>query len=350
MTPEISVGGRLVSSTSPAYVIAEVGVNHNGDVSIAHRLVDEAKAAGANAVKFQTFRAEAMVAAYASKAEYQARATGGGSQLEMLRPLELADGEFRELRDHCVDIGIDFMSTAFDQASLAVVAALNPSGLKWPSGEITNWPLLRTAATYDLPILISTGMASIREIAGALQQLPHGHPVALMQCVSNYPAPAATQNLRVIPAWELAFGVPVGFSDHTLGPNCALAARALGMSVLEKHITLDPAMPGPDHAASMGVEAFSDMVSSLREVELALGDGIKTPMPEEEAVRAVARKGLVYARDMQQGDHLEAGSVTSKRPALGIEPTMIDLVLGRRLLVDVECDEPVDIAHLGPRA
>lgn len=331
----------------PAYVIAEIGVNHNGDIALAHQMIDEAKAAGADAVKFQTFLTDELVLPAAPQAPYQARNMGHSSQSEMVRKLELPFADFVALKDHCSKVGIDFISTAFDPASLEFVISLKPRCLKWPSGEIDNWPLLRQAARSGLPVLLSTGMASMRDIAGALEQLGPACETVILQCVSNYPARIEDQNLRALPSLAAAFGRPVGLSDHTLGPYAAIAARALGMCVLEKHFTLDRTMPGPDHAASSEPEEFSEMVRLLRQIEHGLGDGLKRPLACEQEVKAVARKSLVYAADLPSGHMLSAADLTAKRPASGIAPDMIDIFIGQRLAKKIRQNdilEPADIA------
>ena len=343
------LGPRRVSAGDPCYVIAEVGVNHNGSIDLAHKMIDAAKVAGADAVKFQTYRTDDLVLATAPKAAYQQDTTGGGSQREMLRRLELPVAAFRELRQHCNDVGIDFMSTAFDGISLDTVVGLNPVCLKWPSGELNNAALLRQAARCGLPIVLSTGMGSLAEVAAALDVLQAvGNPdVVILQCVSNYPARIEDQNLRVLPAMSQAFGKPVGFSDHTIGPFAAIAARALGMSVLEKHFTLDTTMEGPDHAASITPDEFARMVDVLRAIEAGLGDGVKRPIISEAGVRAVARKSLVYRRALPRDHVLTEGDLIAKRPGTGVAPDRLDMFLGRKLSRDVEADEMLAINHVG---
>ena len=345
MGASITIGNRSVSAAGPAYVIAEIGVNHNGSAELAHRMIDEAVAAGADAVKFQTFITGELVLPSAAQAAYQTLAVGESSQAEMVRKLELPFADFAALRDHCAAVGADFMSTAFDPASLDFVIGLGPSCLKWPSGELTNWPFLRQAATSGLPILLSTGMASIREIAGALEQVGDAE-VCILQCVSNYPARIEDQNLRTLPALASAFGRPVGFSDHTNGPFAAIAARALGMCVLEKHFTLDRRMAGPDHAASSEPAEFAELVRVLRQIETGLGDGVKRPLAREEDVKAVARKSLVYRGDLPAGHVLRGEDLTAKRPASGIAPDCADMVVGLKLARNVVRDEMFAFAHV----
>jgi sialic acid synthase SpsE len=346
--PQIVIGDRRVSAADPCYVIAEVGVNHNGNPDLAHELVDVAAKAGADAVKFQTFRASALVTDRAAKADYQIRRTGDGSQIEMLAQLELASEVYAQLRDHCANRNVDFISTAFDAGSLAEVVSLSPKCLKWPSGELTNHPLLEQAARTGLPILLSTGMADLAEIGSAIAVIERNGAgeVAILQCVSDYPAPIEQQNLRTIPALAVAFNRVTGFSDHTEGPWAAVAARSLGMAVLEKHITLDRTMKGPDHAASMEPGDFAQLVRVLRQIEEGLGDGVKRPVAAELPTRNAARKSLVYARDLCAGHLLEGSDLDAKRPGDGLGPDRLDLVVGRRLTGDVRRDQRVGLSDV----
>ncbi|MDG1462970.1 MAG: N-acetylneuraminate synthase family protein [Gammaproteobacteria bacterium] len=344
--PELYIGGRRIAADAPTYVIAEIGVNHNGDADLAHRMIDAACAAGADAVKFQTYRTQDLVLESAAKADYQTHSTGLGSQFEMLRALELPFKVFGELRDHCLEVGIDFMSTAFDPISLEHVVSLDPVCLKWPSGELTNWPLLRQAKATRLPVMLSTGMGSLREISAAMDVMGSDSDVVILQCVSNYPAQIEDQNLRVLPAMQAAFGCPVGFSDHTIGPHAALVAKALGMAVLEKHFTLDCSMEGPDHAASIEVEDFDRMINLLRKIEVGLGDGVKRSCPSEENVRNVARKSLVYRHDFFAGHVLLETDLIGKRPGGGIGMDGLEQFVGRTLSKDVLMDELLDVSHV----
>ena len=348
MSVSIQLGGRRISADDPCYIIAEVGVNHNGDSGLAHKMIDAARKAGADAVKFQTYRTDALITANTRKADYQTGATGDGPQNEMLRRLELPHETFAELARHCRDVGVDFMSTAFDSDSLELVSRLDPVCLKWPSGELTNTLLLRQAAQYGLPILLSTGMGTLTEISTALDLLAVNgtDDVVILQCVSNYPAAIEEQNLRVLPHMSAVFGKPVGFSDHTEGPYSAVAARALGMSVLEKHFTLDRNMEGPDHRASIEPAEFDQMVTVLRRVEKGLGDGVKRRLNSEHNVMAVARKSLVYLRDIPEGHVLSLQDLTAKRPGTGLPPAEVDMFIGRVLARAVTRDEQVDRGHV----
>lgn len=345
----IELGGRRVSAEDPCYIIAEIGVNHNGSVEMAHQLIDLAADAGADAVKFQTFRTDALLTSNAPKATYQEQSTGKGTQQDMLRALELPIEAFAELKRHCLEAGVDFMSTAFDEESLQDVGRLGPVCLKWPSGELDNVILLRQAATMGLPVLLSTGMGSVTEISAALDILRAGgcEDVVILQCVSRYPADIEEQNLRAMANMSSIFGVPVGFSDHTIGPYAAVAARALGMAVLEKHFTLDCALEGPDHAASIEPKEFKNMVDVLRRIEVGLGDGIKRPLAVEANIRAVARKSLVYKADLPAGHVLTMADIAAKRPGNGLPPNFVDAFLGRVLSHDVLRD--AQLAHIDVR-
>jgi sialic acid synthase SpsE len=335
--------GRVICNSAPCYIIAEIGVNHNGDLATAHKLIDAAKDASADAVKFQTYRTKALVRNGAKQALYQAMTVGEMSQDIMLQRLELSDDAFRELKSHCNAVGIDFISTAFDSESLENVISLEPVCLKWPSGELDNHPFLQQAADSGLPILLSTGMSDARETGAAISLVQRTvvDKLIVLQCVSNYPARIEDQNLRVMPQIAEKYGVPVGFSDHTIGPYAALAARALGMSVLEKHFTLDRNMEGPDHLSSIEPKEFGEMVAILRSVEMGLGDGVKRPVASELEVRSVARKSLVYAKAICKGTRLSLSDFTSKRPGDGLPPHRMSEFLGQKINRDVTADQNV---------
>lgn len=347
MTPFVSFAGRRVSADDPCYVIAEIGVNHNGDPDLAHQLIDTAAATGADAVKFQTYITDELVLASADRAAYQNRNTAtAASQADMLRRYELPFDVFSELRAHCREVEIDLISTAFDAPSLDFVISLEPACLKWASGELTNRPLLMQATNSGLPLLLSTGMGSLAEIGRAIDWLDKRLELVVLQCVSDYPAAIEDQNLRTLPAMRAAFGCPTGFSDHTVGPYAAIAARALGMAVLEKHFTLDRTMEGPDHSASVEPREFTELVRVLRQIEAGLGDGVKRPAAAEADVRAVARKSLVYRGDLPAGHMLTEADLTAKRPGTGLAPDRMDLVTGRTLGQAVHRDEMVDLSHV----
>jgi N-acetylneuraminate synthase/N,N'-diacetyllegionaminate synthase len=338
------IGGRAIGAGAAVFIVAEAGVNHNGDPALARRLVDAAAECGADAVKFQTFTVDALLTQAAPKAGYQVETTGAGeSQREMLARLELGTDRLAELRDRAAKHGLIFFSAPFDEASADALAALDVALFKVPSGEITNLPLLRHVAAKGRPIILSTGMANLEEVEQAVAAIREAGdpPLAVLHCLSAYPAPAAEVNLRAMDSLATRFGCPVGFSDHTLGIEIAVAAAARGAAIIEKHLTLDKTLPGPDHRASLDVAEFSAMVRAIRSVESALGDGVKRPMPSETDTRRVARKSLVAARALKAGQRVVAGDLASKRPGTGISPAELPRVLGLRLTRDVAADEVI---------
>ena len=355
-------------STKPrTFVIAEAGVNHNGSLDRAHQLVDAAAEAGADAVKFQTFKADRLASAAAPKAPYQARETGGSeSQLEMLRALELSADAHRSLMAHCASRGIEFLSSPFDEDSLALLVTLGVKRLKLGSGELTNAPILLSAARSGLPLLISTGMATLTDVEAALGALSFGHAspsgtpsraafaeawalpasrawvqsnVTLLHCTTEYPSPADESNLRAIDTMRERFGVACGYSDHTVGNAVCLAAVALGAVAIEKHLTLDRNLPGPDHKASIEPDELKRLVHGIRIVEAALGDGIKTPVASELSNMAVARKSIVAAKPIAQGERITAAHLAVKRPGTGRSPFELWDVIGTVASRDYDVDD-----------
>ncbi len=327
-----------------AFIIAEAGVNHNGSLDLALELVSAAKACGADAVKFQTFRASELVTRTAEKAAYQRTpGTGDDSQYAMLAALELDLDAWRRIQAHCREVGIEFLSSPFDEHAVDVLDELGVRVFKVPSGEITNLPYLEHLGAKGRPVILSTGMAWLGEVETAVRTL-HGagvHDLTLLHCVTEYPAPPEQINLRAMATLATAFGLPVGYSDHTAGIEIAVAAVALGATVIEKHFTLDTRMPGPDHGASLDPTSFTAMVTAIRSVELALGDGRKRPAPCELANLTVVRKSVVAARDLRAGERLERGDVTLKRPGSGIAPHELEHVVGRHAARDIAADEMI---------
>lgn len=320
--------------SEPVFVIAEAGVNHNGDLELALRLCDAAQAAGADAVKFQTFRAEDLVVPGAPTAGYQARQTGQQDQFAMLRQLELGEHEHRVLQAHCRALGIEFFSTPFSEAAVDLLVALGVARIKMPSGELTHRALLERAAATRLPLLLSTGMATLEEVREALAWVGAVRgglqDVTVLHCTSAYPAPDEALNLLAMQTLARELGLPAGYSDHSLGIEAALAAVALGATVIEKHLTLDRALPGPDHAASLEPEEFRRMVEGIRRVSRMRGDGVKAPQPQELDAARVARRSIVAARDIPAGAAIEAAMLACRRPATGIAPREWDGVVGKR--------------------
>jgi len=338
------IGERRIGRGAPVFIVAEAGVNHNGDPALARRLVDAAAECGADAVKFQTFTVDTLLIREAPKAGYQVETTGAGeSQREMLARLELGIDRLAELRDRAAKRGLIFFSAPFDEASADALETLDVALFKVPSGEITNLPLLRHVAAKGRPIILSTGMADLVEVEEAVAAIREAGdpPLALLHCLSAYPAPAGEVNLRALDSLATCFGCPVGFSDHTLGLEIAVAAAARGAAIIEKHLTLDKTLPGPDHRASLDVAEFSAMVRAIRSVESALGDGIKRSMPSEADTRCVARKSLVAARALKAGERIAMADLASKRPGTGISPAELPRVLGLRLTRDVAADEVI---------
>lgn len=329
-------------TTRKVFVIAEAGVNHNGSIDLALRLVDAARAAGADAVKFQTFRAEDVVTPQAVTADYQRSNTGETSQFDMIKKLELDEGAHAKVAQHCGEQGIEFFSTPFSEDAVAMLVRLGVKRLKLPSGEITNKPLLECAADTGLPLLMSSGMSTMDEVDRAVGWIaarwkkaglppPDDANLTLMHCTSAYPAPADSLNLRAIDTMARHTRLPVGYSDHSEGIEAALAAVAMGATVIEKHLTLDKALPGPDHRASADPVEFATMVKAIRTVEAMLGDGRKEPQPIERNTRDVARRSLVVIRDLAAGHVLAASDLALRRPGTGIAPDQWERVIGRAL-------------------
>ncbi len=330
------------ASTAPVYIIAEAGVNHNGDLTLAKRLADAAKACGADAVKYQSFNAENLVSRRAQKAAYQKRSTGASeSQLDMIKKLQLSDADTRALAEHCKAIGLTFLSTPFDEASADLLDGLGVPLFKLPSGELTNKPLLQHVARKGKPLILSTGMSTLAEVAEAVGWLRAVSvaPLTVLHCLTEYPAPADQANLRAMDTLRETLGLPVGYSDHTPGIEVSVAAAARGAAVLEKHLTLDKTLPGPDQAASLDPAEFAALVKAVRSVSAALGDGVKRPVASELANRTVARRSVVAAKDLPAGHALTRGDLALKRPGDGIAPAQLERVLGRRLKKAVEADE-----------
>jgi N-acetylneuraminate synthase len=338
LPPLVDIAGHRVGPGHPCFIIAEAGVNHGGSLELARQLVDVAVHAGASAVKFQTFRAEKVASPQAAKARYQRQATDAGeSQLTMLKRLELSPDAFRELYARCRDHGIVFLSTPFDDESADFLDGLGVAAFKIPSGEVTNTPFLAHVARKGKPLILSTGMAQLAEVDVAVRTIgaTGNRDLVLLHCVSDYPADPAESNLRAMATMAAAFGVPVGYSDHTPGLEVALAAVALGACAIEKHLTLDRALPGPDHRASLEPGELRCLVQGIRRVESALGHGRKEPAPSESDLAAVARRSLIAELDIVAGTRLTERHIAIKRPGWGLPPTMLPTVLGRTARTDI---------------
>jgi N,N'-diacetyllegionaminate synthase len=330
--------GRRIGHDAPCFVIAEAGINHNGDMSIAMQLVDAAAAAGADAVKFQTFSAELLVTPDARKAEYQSRMTGDEeSQLQMLKRVELTAGDYAALRDYAHAKGLLFLSTPFEEGSVDLLVGLGVEMLKVPSGEITNLPYLAHVGRTGKPVILSTGMSTLTEVLAAVAVLRDAGTADLvvLHCVSEYPAAVSDANLRAMATLREATGAPVGFSDHTLGLIVSQAAVALGACVIEKHLTMDRGMSGPDHAASLEPGEFLSLCRSIRQIESALGSGEKVPTVGEREVAEVARKSLIALVRIPAGTVVDATMIGLRRPGTGLPATRLPDRVGRRATADI---------------
>lgn len=327
-------------------IIAEAGVNHNGDFGLALKMADAAKAAGADVVKYQTFQPEELASRYADKASYQKETTDAGeSQLSMLKKLTLRPEEYGALKRHCDEIGIAFVSTPFDLTSIALLEPLDMPFWKIPSGEVTNLPYLLAIARTRRPVVMSTGMSGVEEVQAAVDVLrSNGTPkITLLHCNTEYPTPYGDVNLRAMAAMEERFGVEVGYSDHTPGIEVPIAAAALGAVVIEKHFTLDRTMEGPDHRASLEPGELAAMVAAVRHIEAALGSGEKTVSPSEAGNRDIVRKSIVARRDIRRGEAFTEENITTKRPGNGISPMRWFEVLGTEAPRDFRADEAIEL-------
>jgi len=346
---EIHIGDHVVGEHYSVFVIAEAGVNHDGEPDVALRLVDAALKSQADAVKFQTFRAASLASPAAGKASYQEHAADPGeTQLQMLERLELSRDDFRTVKAHCDGTGITFLSTPFDEESADFLEELGVPAFKVASGELVNHALLAHLAAKGKPMLVSTGMSDLDEVKAAMRVIRDtgDPPVVLLHCVSSYPANPAEANLRAMRTLAQAFDVPVGFSDHTEGHEVALAAVALGACVIEKHLTLDRRRPGPDHAASTELDEFAQLVRRIRIVERALGSGEKVAAPSEIEARAIARRSLVAARDLAAGTTIESDDILAIRGAGTIEVNHLQDVVGRKVVRDIPAGDAVNWENL----
>ena len=335
-------------SHNKTFIIAEAGVNHNGSLEMAFQLIDVAVAAGADAVKFQTFKAEKVIAVNAPKASYQKETTGSNeSQLEMVKKLELDETAHTKLYQYCRQKGIQFLSTPFDLESIDLLYRLGLEIFKIPSGEITNLPYLRKLGALKKRLILSTGMADLGEIEDALDVLTeYGTPlenITVLHCNTEYPTPFEDVNLRAMLTIQNAFPeIAVGYSDHTIGIEVPIAAVAMGATVIEKHFTLDRNLPGPDHRASLEPLELSAMISGIRNIEKALGTGSKKPSPSELKNKPVARKSIVAALPIKKGETFTDMNITVKRPGIGITPMRWDEMIGRKAGRDYKTDEIIN--------
>lgn len=325
----------------PTFIIAEVGVNHNGSLVLAKQLIDKAVEAGVDAVKFQTFKADKLVTLNAQKAQYQQDNTGDGNQYCMLKKLELSQYDYFEIKRYCDYKKILFMSTPFDFESVDLLEQIEVPIYKISSGDLTNIPFLRHIAKLNKHIILSTGMANLCEVEIAVNEIKKygNYNIILLHCTSNYPTSYEDVNLNAMITLKNAFNLTVGYSDHTVGIDIPIAAVSMGAKVIEKHFTLDKTMEGPDHKASLDPIELKKMVKSIRNVEKAFGDGIKRCNKSEESTRSVARKSIVASSNMKRGDVISYGNITFKRPEGGLSPIYIDEVIGKMCTADIEKDE-----------
>ena len=330
-------------------IIAEAGVNHNGSLKLAKQLVDVAATAGVDIVKFQTFRAENLVSEQAVQADYQKRNLGSSdqSQFSMLKKLELSQADHRILFEYCREKGVSFLSTAFDFESIDFLATLKPDLWKIPSGEITNYPYLKRIAQFRKPVILSTGMSTLGEITAAMNVLEEfglsRNQITVLHCNTEYPTPMCDVNLRAMQTIAAELKVNTGYSDHTVGIEIPVAAVALGATVIEKHFTLDRNLTGPDHKASLEPQELKAMVSAIRNVELALGDGVKRVSDSERKNKSMARKSIVAACPIKKGEFFSENNLTVKRPGDGISPMFWEQVLGKMAGKDFQADDLIEL-------
>jgi len=336
----IDIGDKKIGTGQPIFIIAEAGVNHNGSLRLAKKMIDAARSAGADAIKFQSFKTEEAVTRNAPKARYQKKASPGKLQFDMLRQLELRDPAFRQLKDYCSKKKILFFSTPFDSRSAALLYKLKVPVFKVSSGDLTNTPLLLQVARYNKPIILSTGMSTIKEVEGAVRAIfsTGNRRLILLHCTSNYPVRYKDVNLAAMDVLNKKFRVPVGYSDHTLGIEVSIAAVAKGARVIEKHFTIDRNLHGPDHKASLEPEDFKGMVLAIRNIEKCIGSSTKMPCRSEYAMRKIARKSIVSAVDLKKGAVINKAQLAIKRPGTGIEPMHMKRIIGRRVKVPIKKD------------
>lgn len=330
------------------FVIAEAGVNHNGNIDIAKKLIDAAVEAGVDAIKFQTFKAEKLVTKSAEKANYQRNNTGEGTQLEMLKKLQLSPESHEIINNYCKEKQIMFISTPFDFESVDLLETLGVPLYKIGSGDLTNGPFLKYVAKLNKPIIISTGMANLGEVEMAIDVIREAgnEKISLLHCTSNYPTDYEDVNLNAMITLKKAFKLPVGYSDHTIGIEVPVAAVGMGAEIIEKHFTLDKNMEGPDHRASLDPFELKQMVRSIRNIEKALGDGIKRCNKNEESTKRVARKSIVASKNINEGEIFTGENITFKRPGNGISPIHVELVLGRVAGSDIKEDEQITFSNI----
>ncbi len=350
MINPVQIGNHMIGPGNSCFIIAEAGVNHNGDIKLAHQLIDTAIKAGANAVKFQSFITEELVTAKTLKAEYQIKTTGGNSgQYQMLKSLEMSAGNHAELKDHCDQTCIFYLCTPYDNISVDMLDKIDISAFKIAATDTTNIPFLRYIASKGRPVILSTGMSDLGQVECAVTLLNNSglkDKIVILQCTSEYPVPIDEINLRAITTMQHAFGCPVGFSDHTEGSDAGPWSVAIGSCVVEKHFTLDRNMAGPDHRASLEPDEFSDMVKKIRQIERSLGDGLKRIMPSEQKNKLLMQKSLVARKTIKAGEAITPDSLTCKRPGTGLSPAFYDQVVGKKTDRDIEENEMLTLSSI----
>lgn len=350
MMLSVKIKDRVIGKNQKCFVIAEAGVNHNGDVALAHKLVEVAASTGADAVKFQYFITEELITPNAPKAEYQVQTTKKpGSQYEMLKGLELSTHEQAELKEHCEELGILYLCTPYDNQSVDALDKMNVSAFKIASTDTTNLPFLRYVASKNRPVILSTGMSTLGEVEQAVNTLRTvglDGKIILLHCTSEYPAPLNEVNLRAILTMQQAFACPVGYSDHTPGVGVSSWAVALGACAVEKHFTLDRDMDGPDHRASLEPDELFTLVKTIRQVEAALGDGIKHPTSSELSNKPMMQKSLVVRNGIRAGEVITENNLSCKRPGFGLAPSWFERVVGKRVTRDIPDNEMLTLAHI----
>jgi N,N'-diacetyllegionaminate synthase len=342
----ISVDRRLIGDGNPVFVVAEIGINHGGSRELAHKLIDAAADAGADAVKFQTFKADRLW--IKSRDRLAQQSAGEETAYDLFRRMELDAEAHASLKKRAQQRSVVFLSTPFDEASVDMLDALGVPAFKVASADINHYPLLRKIASKNKPIFLSTGMSTLAEVSEALLVIGNAGEggTALLHCVSSYPAPAGSLNLRAIETMRNHFGIPVGYSDHSQGIILPLAAVALGAAILEKHFTLDKQMEGPDHKLSMDPGELKNLIAGIRLIEVGLGNGVKTPSPEERENLSLSRRSLVASCDIRAGQIIEAGMLTCKRPGTGIEPRFLSVLIGTQARLDLPVDTVLQWDHL----
>lgn len=335
---------RNIGQNHPCFIIAEAGVNHNGDLDIAKQMIDVARESGADAIKFQTFNVENVVIKSAEKADYQKINTRNEkSQYDMLKKLELSHEDFKELYNYSKKVKIMFLSTPFDEPSVDFLDKLDIPAFKISSGEITNFSLIGKIADKKKPVILSTGMATLGEVEQAVFLLENRgvRDLALLHCTTSYPAPLMSVNLKAMETLRCAFKMPVGYSDHTEGIIVSLAAVAMGAVILEKHFTLDKKMPGPDHRVSLDPVELKSMINAIRDIETALGNGLKRPHKVELDIQDFVRKKIVTSQSIKKGTQISSSMLCFKRAGVGIDPKFIELIIGKKANIDIENDIPL---------